>query len=68
VATLLSGGAQGIGYLLAAIGPVLEALLRSLTGSWTVPIVVMLGVCGAEAAFAWAAGRPGTVMAIPVGP
>ncbi|QGN34281.1 MFS transporter [Microlunatus sp. Gsoil 973] len=37
----LSGMAQGVGYLLAAGGPVAAGALRSLTGSW-IPVIVML--------------------------
>jgi CP family cyanate transporter-like MFS transporter len=37
----LSGMAQGVGYLLAAGGPVAAGALRALTGSWA-PVIVML--------------------------
>ncbi len=52
-AAALSGFAQGLGYLLASAGPLLIGLLHSVTGSWTVPILVLLGVSGR------AAGRSG---------
>ena len=41
-AAALSGMAQSIGYLLAAAGPSLFGLLRDWTGSWTVPLALML--------------------------
>lgn len=40
----LSGMAQSIGYLVAAGGPVLWGALRDATGSWTVPLVLLVGV------------------------
>ncbi|MDB5084601.1 MAG: transporter [Bacilli bacterium] len=42
-AAQLSGMAQAIGYLLAAVGPTLFGLLHDLTHLWTVPLV-MLGI------------------------
>lgn len=38
----LSGMAQTIGYLLAAIGPLLFGLLHDLTHNWTVPLLLLL--------------------------
>lgn len=38
----LSGMAQSIGYLLAAIGPTLFGFLRDVTHSWTLPLVTLL--------------------------
>ncbi|WAH37555.1 CynX/NimT family MFS transporter [Alicyclobacillus dauci] len=40
----LSGMAQSIGYVLAAIGPVLIGVLYDSIHSWTVPIVILLVV------------------------
>ncbi|MDV6377619.1 MFS transporter [Sporosarcina sp. GW1-11] len=37
-AASLSGMAQSVGYLLAAVGPVLFGYLHDWTGSWTVPL------------------------------
>jgi CP family cyanate transporter-like MFS transporter len=54
----LSAMAQGIGYLLAAIGPFLFGLLYDVTGGWTVPCVLMLAATGAQLVFGWFAGRP----------
>lgn len=38
----LSGMAQSIGYLLAAIGPTLIGFLRDATNTWTIPLVTLL--------------------------
>jgi CP family cyanate transporter-like MFS transporter len=51
-AAALSGFVQGLGYALAAGGPVVAGLLREATGSWSATIgmllaaVVVLGVAG----------------------
>lgn len=39
----LSGMAQSIGYLLAAIGPTLFGYLHDVTNNWTLPLFVLLG-------------------------
>jgi CP family cyanate transporter-like MFS transporter len=41
-AASLSAFSQSAGYLLAAAGPIGVGLLRSETGSWTVPVAVLL--------------------------
>ncbi len=38
----LSGMAQSIGYLLAAIGPVLIGYLKDMTHSWTAPLITLI--------------------------
>ena len=49
----VSAMAQSIGYTLCAFGPLLVGLLHDATGSWTVPLVLLLAllvpqlVCGA---------------------
>jgi CP family cyanate transporter-like MFS transporter len=43
-ATALSGMAQTVGYLLAAVGPSLFGVLRDATHAWTVPLVLLLAV------------------------
>lgn len=40
----LSGMAQSIGYLLAAIGPTLFGYLYDITNSWTIPLLTLVGV------------------------
>ncbi|MFJ4904361.1 CynX/NimT family MFS transporter [Streptomyces sp. NPDC093249] len=46
-AARLSGMAQTVGYLLAAAGPLAAGVLHQATGSWTLPICVVLVVCAA---------------------
>lgn len=41
-AASLSAMAQGVGYVLAAFGPLLVGVLHDVTGSWTAPLVVLL--------------------------
>ncbi|MFC4637349.1 CynX/NimT family MFS transporter [Deinococcus hohokamensis] len=51
----LSATAQGYGYLLAAAGPVLFGALRDLTGGWTAPLSMLLGVTGLVLLSGWKA-------------
>lgn len=39
----LSGMAQSVGYLLAAIGPTLFGYLHDVTNSWTIPLFILAG-------------------------
>ena len=43
-AAALSGMAQSVGYLLAAVGPFLFGLLRDTTHAWTVPLALLFAV------------------------
>ncbi|WP_155810830.1 CynX/NimT family MFS transporter [Phyllobacterium sp. UNC302MFCol5.2] len=63
VASHLSGMAQCIGYMLAAVGPLLVGLIHSVTGSYaaTAILFVLLGV--GVAFFGWGAGRAAHVKA-----
>jgi CP family cyanate transporter-like MFS transporter len=54
----LSTMAQAIGYLVASLGPLLFGLLHGLTGSWALPLVMVLVVSGVEIVVGWLAGRP----------
>jgi CP family cyanate transporter-like MFS transporter len=62
-AAALSGMAQSVGYLLAAVGPFLFGLLRDATHAWTVSlallfaVVVCLLITGLGAARATHVGR-----------
>jgi CP family cyanate transporter-like MFS transporter len=56
-AVRLSGMAQGTGYLIAATGPLALGLVRAATGSWTVPLLLILGVLLVELPFGLGAGR-----------
>jgi CP family cyanate transporter-like MFS transporter len=57
VARSLSGTVQSAGYLIGATGPFLFGALRDATGSWTVPLLALLGAIVAMAAGAWGAGQ-----------
>ncbi|GAA4245533.1 MFS transporter [Dactylosporangium darangshiense] len=61
----LSAMAQSVGYLLAATGPVLIGALRDTSGAWTLPAVVLCGVCATMAVFAVLSGRARTLPATP---
>ena len=41
----LSGFTQSVGYLLSGIGPIGVGWLHGQTGGWTVPLLVLLGLC-----------------------
>ncbi|MER7080402.1 MFS transporter, CP family, cyanate transporter [Saccharopolyspora kobensis] len=56
----LSAMAQSVGYLLAAVGPVLFGLLRSTGSGWQAPLALMCVTAAAQTAAAVVAGR-GTV-------
>jgi MFS transporter, CP family, cyanate transporter len=56
-AASLSGMAQCIGYLLAAIGPVAVGALHDATGSWTPALIVLIAVFVALAIAGLLAGR-----------
>src|SRR5699024_3339263 len=43
-ASMLSGMAQSIGYLLAAIGPTFIGYLYDISNSWTLPLIVIISV------------------------
>ncbi|MER5960732.1 MFS transporter [Streptomyces sp. NPDC002057] len=60
-AARLSGMAQTVGYLLAAAGPLAAGALHQATGSWTLPICVVLGVCAAALGVGLLAARDRTV-------
>jgi CP family cyanate transporter-like MFS transporter len=57
----LSGMAQTWGYLLAAAGPLALGAVHQATGGWTLPITLMLVVCGALALLGLGAGRDRTI-------
>ncbi|MEV4169837.1 MFS transporter [Nonomuraea sp. NPDC049709] len=59
--TALSAVAQSVGYVIAALGPLLFGFLRQVSGGWTVPLVAGLGVIAAQIVAGWFAGRPATL-------
>ncbi|MFG3347826.1 CynX/NimT family MFS transporter [Streptomyces sp. NPDC048018] len=60
-ASRLSGMAQTVGYLMAAAGPLAAGALHQATGSWTPPVLAVLGVCAAALAVGLLAARSRTV-------
>ena len=56
-AASLSSLAQSVGYLVSAAGPLAVGFLRTATGSWTVPILVLLVLCAVELTVGLLAGR-----------
>ncbi len=44
MAGVLSGFVQGVGYGIAALGPLMFSVLSQLTGSWTPPLLVLVVV------------------------
>ena len=65
VAASLSAFSQSVGYLVASVGPLMVGLLHSATGSWTIPVALLLVLCAAELATGVLAGRPLTLPAVP---
>jgi MFS transporter, CP family, cyanate transporter len=60
-AAALSGFAQGGGYLIAAAGPLLVGILHAVTGSWTVPMLGLVGVVVGILITGTLASRPKTI-------
>lgn len=54
----LSGMVQGLGYLLAGVGPFVFGLLHELSGGWTVPWVMLMVVYVVQIVLGALAGRP----------
>lgn len=54
----LSGMVQGLGYLLAGVGPFIFGLLHELSGGWTVPWVMLMVVYVIQIVLGALAGRP----------
>jgi CP family cyanate transporter-like MFS transporter len=60
-AASLSAMAQGIGYVLAAAGPLAVGLLHTATGGWTVPVLALLAITAVELLTGLLAARHRTV-------
>ncbi|HZU94087.1 MAG TPA: MFS transporter, partial [Microbacterium sp.] len=60
-AVALSGFAQSIGYGVAAVFPLLIGVLHDATGSWQVPLLLLVGVLIAVIPAGWIAGRRRTI-------
>ncbi|MFI6514745.1 CynX/NimT family MFS transporter [Spirillospora sp. NPDC050679] len=61
IAGQLSGMAQGVGYVIAALGPLAIGALHDATHGWTVPMAVVLVIAVALVVPGMAAGRDRTV-------
>ena len=62
-AASLSAFAQSVGYLAASAGPLEVGLLHTATGSWTVPVIVLLILAAVELVVGLLAARPLTLPA-----
>jgi CP family cyanate transporter-like MFS transporter len=62
-AASLSAFAQGVGYLIASLGPLVIGFLHDATGGWSVPGLVLLAVAALQLLTGWLAGRAKTVPA-----
>ncbi|QDT32923.1 CynX/NimT family MFS transporter [Thalassoglobus polymorphus] len=60
-ATELSGFAQSIGYMVAAVGPLLFGVLFDLTQSWTWSFLFLFAVGVIKLGMGWGAGSPQTL-------
>lgn len=60
-ASELSGMAQSVGYLLAAIGPLFFGFMRDVTNSWTMPLLVLIAAAGIIFIVGMGAGKKGTI-------
>jgi len=56
-AMALSGMAQGVGYLIAAIGPTLVGALYDVAHNWSLPLAVLLALVGLQAFAGYLAAR-----------
>jgi MFS transporter, CP family, cyanate transporter len=57
----LSGFAQGVGYALGALGPLLVGYLHDLTGGWTAPLILLLAIAAACAIAAAKLRKPTSI-------
>ncbi len=57
----LSAFTQGTGYLIAGIGPFGAGVLHDATGSWTAPLVALMGLAAVIAVAGWFVARPVTL-------
>ncbi len=60
---VLSGMAQAVGYMMAAMTPILIGFLHDLTHRWTLPLQLMIGLAVLQLAMGYLTGRPRTISA-----
>ncbi len=68
VAASLSAFSQSVGYLAASAGPLELGLLHTATGSWNIPVTLLLVLCAAELVVGLLAARPLVLPEDPVPP
>lgn len=61
ISASLSAFAQGVGYLIASLGPLLIGLLHASSGGWTLPVSTLLVLAVLQLATGWLAGRSNTI-------
>jgi len=54
----LSGMAQAVGYLMAAVVPIFIGLVHDLTGQWAVALLLMIALSALQLIMGYLAGRP----------
>jgi CP family cyanate transporter-like MFS transporter len=57
----LSGMAQAVGYLVAAVTPIFIGYIHDLTQRWTVALLLMIGLALLQVVTGYLAGRPLTI-------
>jgi CP family cyanate transporter-like MFS transporter len=50
-----------VGYLLAATGPAGFGVIHDMTGGWTLPLLLLIGIVAVKTALGFGAGKPGKV-------
>ena len=55
----MSTAAQSVGYLIGTMGPFGLGLAHSLSGGWTLPLILLVAVAAAQAVLAWMLTAPG---------
>ncbi len=68
VAASLSAFSQSAGYLVASTGPLAVGLLHTVTGSWNIPMVLLLVLSACELAAGLLAARPLVLPAVTTAP
>jgi len=57
----LSGMAQAVGYMMAAVTPIFIGFLHDVTHQWTIALLLMIGLSVTQLTMGYLAGRPLTV-------
>ncbi len=54
----LSGMAQAVGYLMAAVTPIFIGFIHDLTRRWTLALLLMIVLCAVQVVMGYLSGRP----------